>query len=134
MYIKSYFYTYFYRGDVMIGFIRDSSILNLKKKLQFLYILNVTDIIMTLLLYNTGLFKEVNFIIASFLDNQLLSLFIKIMIPGILLFLLYKRMTAANPKQLIISNYIITFAVICYLAINLLHLLWVIILPSLTLK
>lgn len=117
----------------MIGFIRDSSILNLKKKLMFLYLLNVTDIIMTLILYNTGLFTEVNFIIACLLDNHFLSLFIKTIIPGILLYMLYIRMKDANSKQLIISNYIISFALACYVAINLLHLLWVILLPSLTL-
>ena len=45
----------------MIAFIKNYEIESMKKKFILLYLLNVTDIIFTLLLLQTGYFSEVNF-------------------------------------------------------------------------
>ena len=55
---------------------------SIRKKLITLYILNITDIIFTLFLVNTGMFIEANAIMAPVVNNmQILSLIIKIAVP-----------------------------------------------------
>lgn len=115
----------------MITFIMSYELKHINMKLLLLYLLNLSDIILTLLLYRTGLFKELNSIMAAFLNNTTLAFMIKSLIPGLLLFLLYLRIKSANQKQLKISNYIISGAIILYLLVNFLHLLWISILPIL---
>lgn len=44
----------------MISFIKNYSLDSIKTKLKIIYALNVFDIVATVLLYNTGLFLEVN--------------------------------------------------------------------------
>jgi hypothetical protein len=44
----------------MIAFIKNYSLDNIKNKLLMLYILNVTDIVFTLLLLSTGFYMEAN--------------------------------------------------------------------------
>lgn len=66
-------------------FLRGYTLENIKIKFIVLYVLNVTDIIFTLLLWNTGLFTEVNIIMARILHNSIISLLIKIGLPAALL-------------------------------------------------
>lgn len=94
---------------------------NIKKKFALLYTLNISDIIFTLLLLQTGLFKEVNGVMVEVTKNPMLSIFLKVIVVGILVFIICKRMKEANEKQLKISNVIITCAVGVYAIINLLH-------------
>jgi hypothetical protein len=74
---------------------------SIRKKLITMYILNVTDIIFTLLLINTGMFLEVNAVMVRIVNNrQLLSIMVKAVIPFVLLLWVYKRMIKATVKQL----------------------------------
>ena len=100
------------------------SLTKVKRKLALLFILNVLDIVFTLILLKTGLFKEANFIMAVVIDNPYLALFLKVLLVGVLLFLLSKRIEGANGKQLVYSNYIINVMCVIYILINLSHIMW----------
>ncbi|WP_394883491.1 DUF5658 family protein [Clostridium baratii] len=107
-------------------FIKEYSCENIKKKIQLLYFLNVTDIIFTLLLLQTGMFKEGNSVMVNIVESPAWSLIIKVVIIGILLFLLIKMMLMATNKQLYISNYIINGALGIYSIINLMHIIYIV--------
>nr|WP_278321225.1 DUF5658 family protein [Clostridium baratii] len=94
--------------------------------MQSLYFLNVTDIIFTLLLLQTGMFKERNSVMVNIVENPALSLIIKVIIIGLLLYYLIKRMLMATNKQLYISNYIINVALGIYTIINLMHITYIV--------
>ena len=97
----------------------------IRKKLIIMYILNVTDIIFTMCLLNTGMFLEANAVMAPLVNNRkLLSIIIKIVIPLILLLVVYQRMKKATEKQLYQSNIIINGFLIFYGLINIFHVVW----------
>lgn len=91
-----------------------------------MYFLNVTDIIFTLLLLKTGMFKEANGVMVNIVENPVLSLMIKVVIIGFILYYLTKRMLMATNKQLYISNYIINGALGIYSIINLMHIIYIV--------
>lgn len=107
----------------IISIFKNGDLSNIKKKLILLYILNVTDVIFTLFLVNTGMFVEANFLMLQLInEHQLLSLFLKIAIPLILFILVFYRMKEISGKQLYQSNVIITLALLFYCIINLSHI------------
>ncbi len=108
----------------MISYIIDNSYSSIKSKLKILYILNITDIIFTLILLKTGLFKEVNSIMLFIVDSITLSILVKVGLVGFLIYYLIKRMKKATYKQLKISNTIIVVAVFIFLIINLSHIIY----------
>lgn len=111
--------------SIIISTLKNSEIKFIKKKLILLYLLNVLDIIFTICLTNTGVFEEVNFIIAKALNNnKLLSLLLKIIIPLILLVWVFGRMKKATKRQLAKSNIIIIAALVLYGIINMFHVFW----------
>ena len=107
-------------------FIKGYSYKNIKKKIQLLYFLNVTDIIFTLLLLQTGMFKEGNSVMVNIVENPTLSIMVKVVIIGLLLYYLVKRMLMATDKQLYISNYIINGSLGIYTIVNLIHIVYII--------
>jgi hypothetical protein len=113
----------------MGAFLRNYTLENIKIKFIVLYVLNVTDIIFTLLLWNTGLFTEVNIIMAGILNNYMVSLLTKLGLPAALLSVVFVRMRRASEMQLKQSNYIILAVLVFYSFINILHILWCILLP-----
>lgn len=106
---------------ILIPFIKNFTIDNIKHKLLILYLLNVTDIFFTLLLLATGLFVEANMLMAKAVESITVSFILKIILPAALLFYLYIRMKNANVKQLKKSNTIINIAIIFYSLINISH-------------
>lgn len=102
--------------------IRDYKYKNIQRKFVLLYSLNVSDILFTLMLLQTGLFKEVNGAMIEITKNPMLSIFLKVVVIGVLVFIICKRMRKATEKQLKISNVIISGAVAIYGIINLLHI------------
>lgn len=116
----------------MRAFIKDYSLKNLKNKLIILYILNVTDIIFTLLLLFTCFYMEVNPLIAKALKDPVSGLLLKIVLPAILLILVFSRMQRATEQQLKKSNYLINGVTAFYALINAFHLVWIAILPLLS--
>ena len=109
----------------IIYVLKTENLCSIRRKLITLYILNLTDIIFTLFLVNTGMFIEANALMAPVVYNmQILSLIIKISVPLTLLFWVYQRMKKATPKQLHQSNIIIIAWLILYGLINLSHIVW----------
>lgn len=106
----------------IISVLKTRDLVSLRQKLILLYILNVTDIIFTIFLVNTGMFLEANAIIAPLVNSrQLASIIIKIAVPLVLLLGIYLRMQKATEKQLYQSNIIITGCIIFYGLINISH-------------
>lgn len=79
-----------------------------------------------MLLLQTGMFKEGNSAMVNIVENPALSIIVKVIIIGLLLYYLVKRMLMATNKQLYISNYIINGALGVYTIINLMHMTYII--------
>lgn len=73
------------------------------------------------------MFKEANSVMVNIVENPVLSLMIKVVIIGLLLYYLTKRMLMATNKQLYISNYIINGSLGIYIIINLMHITYIVI-------
>lgn len=99
-----------------------------KTKFFIIYILNVTDILFTLYLLSSNMFVEVNIFMIPIVQNTGESILLKVIIPLILLYVLFKRMKLATTSQLLISNKIINVCLLFYIGINMFHVLWVTIL------
>lgn len=107
----------------MIIFLKNSSLETIKIKLLLLYTLNVTDIIFTLFLINTGYFVEANIIMAKLIENPSISIIVKTILPAILLIGILIRMQKATKQQLRISNCLINMITSLYALINLSHII-----------
>lgn len=112
-----------------MDFIKNYSLRNIRNKLLILYILNVTDIIFTILLLSTGFYMEANSLMAKALHHPSIGLISKIVLPAVLFIFIFYRMKKATEKQLKQSNFLIIGAIILYTLINMSHLLWFGILP-----
>jgi hypothetical protein len=108
----------------MLTFIKDYSITTIKNKLIILYMLNVTDIIATLILIDTGLIKEANPFMINVVQNLFMSFIVKIILPAALLIFAYSGIKKADNQQLKRYNLPINIITIFYALINILHLIW----------
>jgi hypothetical protein len=115
----------------LLAFIKNYNLEVIKKKLLILYVLNVTDIIFTLILLSTGFYMEANTLMADVVQNPLTSLALKTILPAALLLFIYIRMAKATDNQLKQSNFILNIAAAGYALINVSHLVWFAILPIL---
>lgn len=113
----------------MMTFIKCSDLASIKKKLIILYLLNVSDIIFTLLLLRTGLFAEVNFLMAKAVQNPAASLCLKIILPAIILYYLYTGIKNSKDPHSKAANIAINISLTMYALVNLSHLVWVALLP-----
>lgn len=113
----------------MIAFIKNYDLLQIKKKLIIIYFLNVTDIIFTLLLLQTGYFAEVNILMVKVVEYPFISLVLKITLPAALLYYLYTRIRIADKDAWRVSNIAINVSLTIYTLVNLSHLVWVALLP-----
>ncbi len=105
-----------------MSFIKSYSFDNIKYKLLLLYLLNVSDILFTLILLSTGLFVEVNSLMLTAVQSLSGSFLLKIVLPAILLLYLYLRMKKATETQLKQSNLILNVITGVYILINTSHL------------
>lgn len=108
----------------LMYFIKTYTFENIKHKLLLLYLLNVTDILFTLLLLSTGLFMEANFLMVKAVESVSVSFILKIVLPAVLLLFIYIRMKKANETQLKQSNIILNIITGVYIIINISHLIW----------
>lgn len=108
----------------MSTFVKNYSLQNIKYKLLLLYLLNVTDILFTLLLLSTGFYIEANLLMAKAVQNIFVSFVLKILLPAALLFYIHVRMRIASEKQLKQSNTLLNVATAVYAIINISHLVW----------
>ncbi|ONI39624.1 hypothetical protein AN639_02405 [Candidatus Epulonipiscium fishelsonii] len=94
----------------------------LKTKVVFLYLLNVFDIIFTLILLETSYFQEANVFMQSIVTSNILSIFVKIILPaGIVFYILY-LIKQCDIDKLIFCNVVISISIIFYILVNLNHL------------
>lgn len=113
----------------MIAFIKKYNIETIKKKFILLYLLNVTDIIFTVLLLQTGYFAEINILMAKAVESPVASVLLKIVLPAVLLFYIYNRIKKADISQLKASNIALNISLTIYTLVNLSHVVWVALLP-----
>lgn len=113
----------------MIAFIKDHNLYTIRKKLIILYLLNVSDIIFTLALLQTGLFREMNIFMVNAVQYPLLSIILKVFLPAGLLFFLYKRISLSDSEQLRAANIGLLISLGIYTLVNISHIIWVALLP-----
>lgn len=123
----------------MVAFIKDYNLDSIKKKLILLYLLNVIDVIMTLLLLRTGLFREVNFIMAKLVQSPAASVLFKVVLPALMLYYLYVKIKESielgseDPAQIYqelrITNIGINISLLIYTLVDFSHLIWTALLP-----
>ena len=99
----------------------------LKIKMYLLYLLNVTDIVFTYILINTGMFEERNKILIPIINNKNLTLIIKVIFILMLVIYINFRLKKANEKQRFISNIIILIILSFYILINISHIFWILV-------
>ncbi|PHV69288.1 hypothetical protein CS063_16670 [Sporanaerobium hydrogeniformans] len=107
----------------MFHFIKNYSTSNLKSKFTLIYILNCTDILFTYTLLKTGDFFEANKLMVSIVQNAFSSLFIKILLPAFLLWLLFKYLDDCGEAPCLKwCNFLIFMALGLYVFVNGMHL------------
>lgn len=111
------------------AFIQSYHLLDLKKKLLLIYLLNVTDIIFTKILLQTGYYLEANKFMERIVNNALASAVVKVFLPALLIIYICSRLNKATDSQLKKSNCLISGLLIAYSGINLMHILWFMLLP-----
>ncbi|WP_374707710.1 DUF5658 family protein [Clostridium sp. LY3-2] len=109
----------------IINYIKSSTNKSVKNKLLLLYILNISDIIFTLILLQTDMFIEANVTMQKIVLDPILSLVIKVGFVGILVFFVYRRLEDANNQQLKIGNIFVSGMLIVYIIINSFHIIYV---------
>lgn len=117
--------------NYLITFIKAHNLINIRKKLIILYLLNVLDIIFTLVLLQTGLFREMNIFMINAVQSPFISIILKIIFPAGLLFYLYKRICLSDNEQLRATNIGLLISLTLYSLVNLSHIIWVMLLPVL---
>lgn len=112
-------------GVFMNAFIKNYSTQSIRLKFILLYVLNVADIIFTIALLRTGYFTEVNLLMSKVVKSIPVSILLKVILPGLLLYYLYRRLLTANSAQRKASNIGINISLTMYILVNLSHLVWV---------
>lgn len=115
----------------LITFIKAHSLINIRKKIKILYLLNVSDILFTLALLETGFFREMNIFMINAVENPIISIILKIIFPALLLYFLYKRICISDGEQLRATNIGLLISLALYTLVNLSHIIWVVLLPVL---
>lgn len=113
----------------MLAFIKNYNLVTIRRKFILLYLLNVSDIVFTILLLQTGYFEEINFFMVKAVQNPYASILLKIILPAILLFYMCHRIKSAEASQLRASNIAVNISLTIYTLVNLSHLVWVVLLP-----
>ena len=106
----------------MIAFIKSAE--NLTAKLIAVCALNVTDILLTLALVNTGAFREGNPVMTLVMDSTAAAVAVKLIVPALLAALLIFRLRGAVARQRRTANAMICALLALYAFINLSHIVW----------
>ena len=110
----------------MIYFLRTYDLETIRLKFITIYILNVSDALLTHLLIRTGYFIEVNFLLKEIVGNINRLFIMKILFPALLIAWLYFRVQQTTEKILKQSNIAVNFVLVLYIFINILHIIWLI--------
>ena len=118
----------------MITFIKSYNLDMIKKKFILLYLFNVTDMLFTVMLLRTGYFTEVNVLMVKALQNPFASVLLKVILPAVLLYLIYKEIRDADEIQLKAANIAVNISLTIYALVNISHLVWTGLLPIFIMK
>ena len=102
---------------------RNSSLSSIRTKLKILYALNVSDIILTISLLKSNLYREANIIMKNVVTDTRLSIIFKVVLPLLLILYINSRIGDATEDQLHVANRYINLAIIFYMIINIMHVL-----------
>ena len=91
-------------------------------KLILIYILNISDLLFTLILLQTGYIIEANPIMQPVVSDPILSICYKIILPALLLLYLFERVKQANQKEIFMTHLTLCFLILIYGIINVSHL------------
>lgn len=105
----------------MIKLLKDLSTDKLRDKLTLLYILNAVDIVFTFGLLKTGLFKEINSIMVSVVDDPFLSIIIKLIIPALLIIYILLKLEELPEANMRLCHICVNLVLIVYTIIALMH-------------
>lgn len=107
----------------MIKLIKSTDVTIQRYKLFFFYILNIWDILFTqfVIIKMPDVFVEINPIMAPIIETEY-ALFIKVLVPALLLIFWNYKYTRASDKQRKTANVFMNIITTCFILINLLHL------------
>lgn len=108
----------------MISYVKNSSARCLKQKLTFIYFLNTIDIIFTYALLKTGLFQEVNVLMVNIVNDALLSILIKLILPAVLMIYIVTKLDELPFIHLPLCNFFVMIVFTLYSSIALMHLFY----------
>lgn len=106
----------------MIKLLKSLSLNTLRDKLTLLYILNAIDIVFTFGLLKTGLFKEINRLMISVVDNPWLSIMIKLIVPALLIIYILFRLEELPETNMRLCHICVNIVLVIYTAITIMHL------------
>lgn len=106
----------------MIKLLTDLSTDKLRDKLTLLYILNAVDIVFTFGLLKTGLFKEMNSIMVEVVDDPILSITIKLIIPALLIIYILLKLEDLPEANMKLCHIFVNVVLLVYTVIALMHL------------
>jgi hypothetical protein len=81
------------------------------------------------MLLQTGYFAEVNILMIKAVQSPAASIILKVVLPALLLYFIYKRMKDSDDLQLRAANIAVNISLSIYTLVNLSHLVWVALLP-----
>ncbi len=93
----------------------------LRKKLYYVYLLNVLDWVCTVVLLSSGRFFEANPLARTFISSISLGFFIKCIAPFLVVFLVNRWMHILSLKELRFADMMISFGLTVYLVVTLDH-------------
>ena len=99
-------------------------------KLILLYILNVSDLLFTLILLQTGYMIEANPMMQPVVSDPLLSVGLKIILPALLLLYLFERLKQANEKEIRLTHLALCLLILIYGSINASHLFFMLLINT----
>ncbi len=99
-----------------------NSINKLSAKLFILYLLNCSDLLFTFTLLKTRDFYEVNPLMLKIVNIPLLSIAIKVIIPGLVFIYLFKMLDNDRLPVSSFVQHLSSLVVLIYLVINITHI------------
>jgi hypothetical protein len=113
------------RSLLMLSFLQAHSLKSIRVKLITIYMLNVSDALLTFWLIGTGYFFEANLLLKKAVFDFDELFLVKILFPVVLLTWLYFRIHSATEKQLRLGKIAVNSVLLLYIFVNILHLVWV---------
>lgn len=104
----------------MFSFFKNSDRFILQKKLQILFILNLTCLFMSLIINNSLLYKGLYLLTYDYISSNLILILAQGIIPALLLFLISHIISNAKKLDLFFSNIFSNLLIITTLFLNIL--------------